>query len=146
MSRIGHSGRADAFKALFDVVDLGLAHHLIELALELTSHVTELADHPAQGAAHPRQILRTDHDRYDGKISSSLLLNSAWRSCYPAAVGETNTATARGRIVNWAGVVVTISPSTFTGSGRRVRISEEVRRADASPAMRHAPRFGTKAT
>ncbi len=44
------------------LVDLGLAHGLAELALELAGHAADLRHGPADRAQHARQLLRPDDD------------------------------------------------------------------------------------
>ena len=43
-------------------VDLALPDRVLELALEVGSHAAELARVMAEGAHHPRQVFRTNHD------------------------------------------------------------------------------------
>ena len=44
------------------LVDLAVAHRLLELALEVGGHVPDLAEVMAESAHQPRQLLGADHD------------------------------------------------------------------------------------
>jgi len=50
---------------LLEVGHLGLAHRLLELALELPGHALDLGGPLADRAKDSRQLLRTDHDERD---------------------------------------------------------------------------------
>ncbi len=47
---------------LAHLVDFGVAHGLLELALKVGGHAPELADIVAEGAHQPRQLFGADHD------------------------------------------------------------------------------------
>ena len=47
------------------LVDLAVAHRVLELALEVARHRPELAGVMAEGAHQPRQLLRPNHDDGD---------------------------------------------------------------------------------
>ncbi len=65
-------GFLDLVEGFLDVGHFGLAHRLVELALEFGGHLARLAHPLADHAQHARQFLRANRDQRDNRDDEEL--------------------------------------------------------------------------
>ena len=84
----------ERLELLADALQIGLAHRVHELALELGRHSAHLADDLADGAHDARQVLRRDHRERDDRHHHQL----AYVEVEHRGSGQTSVRAARKRL------------------------------------------------